>query len=68
MLGVKYIKADPTQYIIHFQNGTVKRQGAGLAFFYFKPASSIVVVPMASADVPFIFNQMAIVRSVLSWN
>ncbi len=59
MLGVKYIKADPTQYIIHFQNGTVKRQGAGLAFFYFKPASSIVVVPMASADVPFIFNQMA---------
>ncbi|MDF1513280.1 MAG: SPFH domain-containing protein [Anaerolineae bacterium] len=59
MLGVKYIKADPTQYIIHYQNGAVKRQGSGLAFFYFQPASSIVVVPMASADVPFIFNEMA---------
>ncbi|TFG73326.1 MAG: SPFH domain-containing protein [Anaerolineales bacterium] len=59
MLGVRYIKADPTQYIIHFQNGSAKRQGAGLAFFYFRPASSIVVVPMASADVPFIFNEMA---------
>lgn len=59
MLGVKYIKADPTQYIIHFQNGSAKRQGAGLAFFYFRPAASIVVVPMASADVPFIFNEMA---------
>lgn len=59
MLGVKYIKADPTQYIIHYQNGSAKRQGAGLAFFYFQPASSIVVVPMASADVPFIFNEIA---------
>lgn len=59
MLGVKYIKADPTQYIIHYQSGTVKRQGSGLAFFYFQPATSIVVVPMASTDVPFIFNEMA---------
>jgi regulator of protease activity HflC (stomatin/prohibitin superfamily) len=59
MLGIKYIKADPTQYIIHYQNGAAKRQGAGLAFFYFQPASSIVVIPMASADVPFIFNEMA---------
>jgi regulator of protease activity HflC (stomatin/prohibitin superfamily) len=59
MLGVKYIKTDPTQYIIHYQNGSAKRQGAGLAFFYFQPASSIVVVPMASSDVPFIFNEIA---------
>jgi regulator of protease activity HflC (stomatin/prohibitin superfamily) len=59
MFGVKYIKADPTQYIIHYQNGSVKRQGTGLAFFYFQPASSIVVVPIASADAPFIFNEMA---------
>ena len=30
-----------------------------LAFFYFRPSSSIVVVPIGSADVPFIFNEIS---------
>ncbi len=30
----------------------------GLAFFYYQPASSIVVVPIGSADAPFIFNEV----------
>jgi hypothetical protein len=30
-----------------------------LAFFYFKPSASIVVVPIGSADVPFIFNEIS---------
>jgi hypothetical protein len=57
MLGVNYIKAGPTQYLIHYQNGRVKRAGTGLAFFYYKPSSSIAVIPVASDDVPFIFNE-----------
>jgi hypothetical protein len=58
MFGVNYIKAGPTHYIIHYQNGRVKRAGTGLAFFYYKPSSSIAVVPVASDDVPFIFNEV----------
>jgi hypothetical protein len=57
MLGIHYLKADPTQYVIHYQNGRVVREGAGLAFFYYRPISSIAVVPVGSADVPFIFNE-----------
>jgi hypothetical protein len=59
MLGIRYIKASPTQYIIHFVNGRKRRAGAGLAFFYYKPASSIVIVPIGSADAPFIFNELS---------
>jgi hypothetical protein len=58
MLGIQYIKAGPTQYIIHFRNGKIRRAGTGLAFFYYKPASSIAVVPVGSIDAPFIFNEM----------
>lgn len=58
MLGFHYVKAGPTQYIIHYQNGRVKRAGTGLAFFYYRPSSSIAVVPIGSADAPFIFNEM----------
>ncbi len=58
MFGIQYLKSAPTQYVIHHRNGRVKRAGAGLAFFYYQPTSSIAVVPIASADVPFIFNEI----------
>jgi len=58
MLGIRYIKAGPTQYIIHYTQGQVKRSGTGLAFYYYQPLASIAVVPVSSADVPFIFNEM----------
>lgn len=59
MLGFHYLKATPTQYVIHDQNGRRQRAGTGLAFFYFKPAAAISVVPVGSADVPFIFNEIS---------
>jgi len=58
MFGIDYIKAGPTQYVIHYRNGQVARAGSGLAFFYWAPLSSIAVVPIASADAPFIFNEV----------
>jgi hypothetical protein len=57
MFGVNYLKAGPTQYVIHYSNGRVRRTGRGLAFFYYQPSSSIAVVPAGSADAPFIFNE-----------
>ena len=59
MFGSHYIKVSPTQYILQFANWSKKRRGAGLAFFYYRPSSSIVIVPVGSADVPFIFNELS---------
>lgn len=58
MFGMKYIKAQPNTYLIQFKNGKVAKAGAGLSFFYFAPASSIVAVPLESMDFPFIFNEV----------
>jgi hypothetical protein len=58
MLGFRYLKTAPTQFVIHFQGGRKRRAGLGLAFFYFRPSSEIAVVPVGSADAPFIFNEM----------
>jgi hypothetical protein len=33
------------------------REGLGLSFFYYSPTTSLVAVPVASADVPFIFEE-----------
>jgi SPFH domain / Band 7 family len=55
MFGVRYIKFPPTTFAVQFVNGRVHREGMGLSFFYFAPRATIVAVPVASTDVPFIF-------------
>ncbi|HEX7898810.1 MAG TPA: SPFH domain-containing protein [Planctomycetota bacterium] len=57
MLGIRYMKAGPTTYVIQHVGGAVKREGAGLSFFYYAPGSTLVAVPLASVDVPFVFNE-----------
>jgi regulator of protease activity HflC (stomatin/prohibitin superfamily) len=51
-----FAKFGPTDYVIHFQRGRVKREGRGLSFFYWMPTSSIVSVPVASSDISFVFQ------------
>ncbi len=56
MLGIRYYKAAPTTYVLQYAGGRVKREGLGLSFFYFAPRTTLVAVPVASTDVPFIFQ------------
>jgi regulator of protease activity HflC (stomatin/prohibitin superfamily) len=55
---VRYLKTAPTQYVMQFKNGKVKREGAGLSFFYWEPTTTLVLVPLSSADVPFAFQEV----------
>ena len=54
---LSFVKVPPTTYVIQYKDGKVKREGAGLSFIYYVPTSTIVEVPMASADVPFVFQE-----------
>jgi regulator of protease activity HflC (stomatin/prohibitin superfamily) len=58
MFGMRFIKVEPTDFIMQFRRGAVVREGAGLSFFYFAPTSSLVLVPVGSVDVPFIFEEV----------
>src|SRR5947207_14726621 len=57
MLGISYRKANPTDYALHFSRGKLVREGAGLSFWYFAPSSTIALVPMSSANIPFVFTE-----------
>lgn len=57
MFGIKHIKFDSMTYVLHYKNGSIKREGRGLSFFYFEPTSSIVAIPLGSNDLPFIFSE-----------
>lgn len=57
MLGFRYIKFDPTRHVIVFKGGTVVKEGPGLAFWYFAPATSLVSIPLGSTEAHFIFQE-----------
>jgi hypothetical protein len=57
MLGVRFIKVQPTTYLLQYRNGSIAREGVGLSFFYFAPNSSLVAVPVGSTEAPFIFEE-----------
>lgn len=70
---VRYLKTTPTQYVLQFKSGQVKREGAGLSFFYWEPTTTLVLVPLSSGDVPFAFQeatadfQAVTVQGQLTW-
>ena len=57
MLGFCFIKSDPTTYLIQFRKGRSVREGVGLSFFYYAPTTSLVAIPVASTDAPFMFEE-----------
>lgn len=58
MFGIKYAKFDSASYVLMYSNGQVKREGLGLAGFYYEPSTSIVRVPVTSDDVSYIFEEI----------
>lgn len=58
MFGFRYIKFDPTQHVFVYKGGAVKKEGVGLAFWYFSPSTSLVAVPLGSTEAHFIFEEV----------
>lgn len=58
MFGLQFIKVQPAVYLLQYRKGQVVREGAGLSFFYYAPSTSLVAVPLASDDAPFIFEEV----------
>ncbi|MEQ8352370.1 MAG: SPFH domain-containing protein [Leptospiraceae bacterium] len=57
MLGFRYLKTRPADYVLLYRGGKVRKEGPGLSFMYFAPSASLVLVPADSRDAPFIFQE-----------
>lgn len=58
MFGFRFVKFQPSEYVMKVKNGQVQRQGVGLSFYYYEPTTSVVVLPVSSVDVPFMFEEI----------
>ncbi len=56
MFGIRFVKAQPTMHLMQFRGGRIVRQGAGQSFCYYAPTSTLVAVPLASQDRPFMLG------------
>lgn len=54
---IGYFKSDPTDFMLVYRGGRVRRAGAGLAGFYWAPTTSLVRIPIGTQDLPFILNE-----------
>ena len=50
---VRFAKFAPNRYVFRYKREKIVAEGAGLSFFYFAPATSLVAVPVSSEDAPF---------------
>ena len=57
MFGFRFAKFEPGSFVFRYKNGALKERGEGLSFWYYAPVTSLVVVPVSSADAPFMFAE-----------
>jgi len=43
---------------MQYKDGSIVKEGAGISFFYFAPITTLVLVPINSVDLPFIFQEV----------
>lgn len=58
MFGFRFIKFQPSEYVLRYRSGKIVKEGVGISFYYYAPTTSIVVVPVGSVDAPFIFEEV----------
>jgi regulator of protease activity HflC (stomatin/prohibitin superfamily) len=58
MFGIRYIKSSPSTYLIQYRDGQIRREGAGIDLLYFAPSTSLVSIPLATRDAPFMFREL----------
>jgi len=56
MMG--YYKGEPTEYVIEYVRGRIVREGRGLSFFYYYPATAIASLRLNTSDADFVFNEI----------
>ncbi len=58
MLGIRFVKTEPTTYLMAYKAGQIVKEGAGMSFLYFAPTTSLVAVPVGSSVQDFIFEHV----------
>ena len=54
---INYYKGEPNSYVLSHRNGKLVQHGAGVNFYYIQLTTTLAIVPLASQESQFIFNE-----------
>jgi hypothetical protein len=58
MFGFRFLKFQPSDYVLRYKNGKIIEEGAGISFVCRVKNTSVAVLPVGSADCPFVFEEV----------
>lgn len=58
MFNIGYFKGQPTDFVMKYSGGQLRKSGTGLAFYFVRHSTQIVAVPTSSTDANFVFNEL----------
>lgn len=54
---LNYYKGEPNSYVLSHRNGKLVQHGVGINFYYMPLTTTLAIVPLASQESQFIFNE-----------
>jgi regulator of protease activity HflC (stomatin/prohibitin superfamily) len=54
---LRHLRAEPNQYILHYQNGELARHGAGLAYWFLPLSAAVAQVPVEDVQTTFVLHE-----------
>lgn len=57
LAGLRHLRAEPNQYILHYRAGKLARQGAGIAYWFVPMSASIAMLPVEDAEATCVLNE-----------
>lgn len=59
-LFMRHLRAEPNQYILHYRGGRLRRQGAGLAYWFYPLSAAIAQVPVQDIETTFVLRESSV--------
>ena len=53
---LRHLRAEPTSHVLHYRRGALRREGAGLAFWFRAIDTAVAEVPIDDRELPFVFH------------
>ncbi len=57
LLFFGHLRAEPNQHILHYRNGRLVREGAGLAFWFSRLSAAVAQVPVEDVETTFLLKE-----------
>jgi regulator of protease activity HflC (stomatin/prohibitin superfamily) len=52
----RHLRAEPTSHVLHYRRGAIRREGAGLTFWFRPINTAVAEVPIDDRELPFLFH------------